>query len=83
MYGSLKTMIFNDRINLVKIKKNDSDRNMSNPKADANVSIPSAVSTIVEGIDGIADFPLDLAKSFLQEVHDNKKGVRIKYARDL
>ena len=36
--------------------------------------IPAAVSTIVEGIDGIADFLLDLAKRLLQEIHDNKKG---------
>ena len=47
------------------------------------VSRPAAVSTIVEGIDGIADFLLDLAKRLLQEIHDNKKGVRIKYTRDL
>ena len=45
--------------------------------------IPVAVSTIVEGIDGIADFLLDLAKRLLQEIHDDKKGVRIKYTRDL
>ena len=37
------------------------------------VSRPAAVSTIVEGIDGIAYFLLDLAKRLLQEIHDNKK----------